>query len=131
MLTGLPPFYSPNINIMYQKIFLNGELKFPSYISPAAQNLLEGFLVRDPSKRFGTDFNVIKQHPFFEGIDWDKLYAKEVEAPFKPEVSSIEDTTQIDPMFTSEKAEDSLVEHSAISNVGFDGFTYVGESALG
>ena len=41
MLTGLPPFYSPNINIMYQKI-LNGELKFPSHITPEAQNLLEG-----------------------------------------------------------------------------------------
>jgi hypothetical protein len=79
----------------------------------------------------GTDFNVIKAHPFFEGIDWDKLYAKEVEAPFRPQVSSAEDTGQIDPMFTSEKAEDSLVERSAISNVGFDGFTYVGESALG
>merc|ERR1712000_657914 len=28
MLTGLPPYYSQNINIMYQKI-LNGELRFP------------------------------------------------------------------------------------------------------
>ena len=78
----------------------------------------------------GVDFNQVKQHPFFEGIDWEKLFAKEFEAPFKPQVSSIEDTTQIDPIFTSEKAEDSLVEQSAISNVGFDGFTYVGDSAL-
>ena len=41
MLTGLPPFYSQNINIMYQKI-LNGELRFPSYVSQEAQDLLEG-----------------------------------------------------------------------------------------
>ncbi len=41
MLTGLPPFYSQNINIMYQKI-LNGELRFPSYVTGDAQNLLEG-----------------------------------------------------------------------------------------
>lgn len=40
MLTGLPPFYSQNINIMYQKI-LNGELRFPSYIAPEARSLLE------------------------------------------------------------------------------------------
>ena len=91
------------------------------------------FLTRDPAKRLGNDFNEVKQHPFFGGLNWDKLYAKEVTAPFIPEVSSIEDTGQIDPVFTSEKAEDSLVEHSAISatNAGFDGFTYVGESALG
>lgn len=41
MLTGLPPFYSQNINIMYQKI-LNGELRFPSYVTGDAQHLLEG-----------------------------------------------------------------------------------------
>ena len=41
MLTGLPPFYSQNINIMYQKI-LHGELRFPPYISEDAVSLLEG-----------------------------------------------------------------------------------------
>jgi len=36
-----PPFYSQNVNIMYQKI-LHGELRFPTYISEDAVNLLEG-----------------------------------------------------------------------------------------
>jgi len=132
MLTGLPPFYSQNINIMYQKI-LNGELRFPSSISPEAQSLLEGLLDRDPEKRMGVDTAAVKSHPFFAGLDWKKLYDKEIEAPFKPEVKSIDDTSQIDPMFTSEKAVDSLVEPSAINTteVGFDGFTFVGESAMG
>jgi len=132
MLTGLPPFYSQNINIMYQKI-LNGELRFPDSMSPDACSLLEGFLTRDPAKRYGTDFNVIKSHPFYAGLDWDKLERKEIEPPFKPEVYGKEDTDQIDPMFTSEAAVDSLVETSALTGeeAQFDGFTYVGESALG
>jgi len=131
MLTGLPPFYSQNINIMYQKI-LNGELRFPSYVSQEAQDLLEGFLTRDPDARLGGDFEAVKAHPFFASIDWEKLFNREVEAPFKPEVGGKDDTSQIDPMFTQEAAVDSLVESSALnSEVGFEGFTYVGESALG
>src|SRR3989338_4082443 len=50
MLTGLPPFYSQNQNIMYQKI-LNAELKFPSYVSAEAQALLRGLLNRNPKER--------------------------------------------------------------------------------
>jgi len=130
MLTGLPPYYSQNINIMYQKI-LNGELRFPEYVSSEAQDLIEGFLVRDPAKRLGSDFDAVKSHQFFKGIDWDKLYRKEVDPPFKPAVLSKEDTTQIDPMFTSEKAVDSLVESAPLGDeANFDGFTFVGESAL-
>merc|ERR1712100_639114 len=47
MLTGLPPFYSQNINIMYQKI-LNGELRFPETMSPDACSLLEGVCILYP-----------------------------------------------------------------------------------
>lgn len=133
MLTGLPPFYSQNINIMYQKI-LNGELRFPDTMSPDACSLLEGLLTRDPAKRFGSDFNVIKNHPFFSALDWDKLERKEIDPPFKPEVYGKEDTDQIDPMFTNEKAVDSLVTDSNLTGdeaAQFVDFTYVGESTLG
>lgn len=50
MLTGLPPFYSQNINIMYQKI-LNGELRFPSYVTGDAQNLLEGVIKKNKKNK--------------------------------------------------------------------------------
>jgi len=42
------------------------------------------------------------------------------------------DTSQIDPVFTSEAAIDSVVERSELSaNMNqFDGFTYVGPSEL-
>jgi serine/threonine protein kinase len=105
MLTGLPPFYSQNINLMYQKI-LNGELRFPSFISAEAQSLLEGLLTRDPEKRLGSGSegsNEVKRHAFFKDIDWAKLEKKELEAPFKPKVKDVMDVSQIDTVFTGER----------------------------
>jgi serine/threonine protein kinase len=136
MLTGLPPFYSQNINIMYQKI-LNGELRFPSYVSADAQSLLEGLLTREPEKRLGSGVDGtsnIKSHSFFGGIDWERLLKREIEPPFKPKVKGTADTSQIDTAFTQEKPQDSYVEkglsETLIRENNFDGFTFVAPSAL-
>jgi serum/glucocorticoid-regulated kinase 2 len=138
MLTGLPPFYSQNINIMYQKI-LNGELRFPPYLSEQAQSLFEGLLTRDPEKRLGsgaTGAQDIKAHAFFSGMDWKKLEARELDPPFKPSVKSEVDTSQIDPLFTTETPVDSLVEKGVMDTAAagdgdtFQDFTYVNPSAM-
>ena len=130
MLTGLPPFYSQNVNIMYQKI-LTGELRFPSYISLEAKSLLEGLLTRDPEKRLGSGSGgseSVKNHPFFKDINWDKLMKKEIDAPFKPKVKGEMDTGEIDEAFTALTPKDSLVENSLTETMkrenNFDGFTY-------
>jgi len=130
MLTGLPPFWSGNIHIMYQKI-LNAELRFPNHISAEAQSLLEGLLNRDVGKRLGD--KDIKQHAWFSSIDWDKLDKKEIDAPFKPKVCSDSDISQIDPVFTQETAVDSLVERSVIldtNDANFENFSYINPNAL-
>jgi serine/threonine protein kinase len=136
MLTGLPPFYSQNINLMYQKI-LNGELRFPSFISAEAQSLLEGLLTRDPEKRLGSGSegtNEVKRHSFFKDIDWSKLEKKEIEAPFKPKVKDVLDVSQIDTVFTGERPQDSLVENSLSETMmrenNFDNFTFNAESHM-
>lgn len=136
MLTGLPPFYSQNINIMYQKI-LNGELRFPSYVSPEARSLLEGLLTREVEKRLGSGpegGKAVKTHPFFKDLDWNALEAKEIEPPFKPKVRSSTDISQIDTVFTQEKPQDSLVEttlsETMIRENNFDGFTFVAPTAM-
>jgi len=134
MLTGLPPFYSQNINIMYQKI-LNGDLRFPSYVSPEAQSLLEGLLTRDVDRRLGSHSSEdVKKHPFFKDIDWDKLEKKEMVPPYKPKVKDNTDVTQIDTVFTQERAQDSLVENTLSDTMqkdaNFNGFTYVAPNAM-
>jgi hypothetical protein len=63
-------------------------------------------LTRDPTKRLGSEdksASDIRRHPFFKHLDWDALFRKEIEAPFKPKVHSIMDVTWIDPIFKEEK----------------------------
>lgn len=38
---------------------------------------------KDPNSRIGVkNKKEIKEHPFFDGIDWDKILKKEYEPPF-------------------------------------------------
>eukprot|EP00007_Cunea_sp_BSH-02190019_P008008 CAMPEP_0174229438 /NCGR_PEP_ID=MMETSP0417-20130205/416_1 /TAXON_ID=242541 /ORGANISM="Mayorella sp, Strain BSH-02190019" /LENGTH=459 /DNA_ID=CAMNT_0015306985 /DNA_START=130 /DNA_END=1509 /DNA_ORIENTATION=+ len=131
MLTGLPPFYSQDVQEMYSKI-MTAKLQLPENASPEAQDLLSKLLIRDPEKRL-IDPKDIKAHPFFKPIDWDKLVAKEVEPPFIPPVKDAESTEMVDPTFTSEEptlsiTEGSKIKDSAQSN--FEDFTYVAGSAM-
>jgi len=131
MLTGLPPFYSQDFQQMYSKI-MTAKLNIPKSVSESAKNLLEAVLQRDPDKRL-TDPAKIKEHPFFATIDWELLLQKEITPPFIPPVKSKEDTSQVDPTFTSEQPTLSLVTESNLSKEiqsNFDGFTYVAPSEM-
>ncbi|WFD42175.1 non-specific serine/threonine protein kinase [Malassezia psittaci] len=131
MLAGLPPFYSEDVNEMYRKI-LHDPLTFPPDFQPDARDLLARLLHREAPKRLGygahgaTD---IKNHPFFtKHIDWVQLLAKKVQPPYKPGVRSALDTSNFDPEFTSEPAQDSMVDDShlisAANQEQFTGFSY-------
>jgi serum/glucocorticoid-regulated kinase 2 len=132
MLVGLPPFYSENMNEMYDLI-LKAPLEFPSEIPSDAKSLVKGLLERNISKRLGCskdDFEEIKAHPFFESIDWEKLYAKKITPPFIPKNSETNDAKAkyFDPEFTKEKVQDSFaVPMKKEVNVSFEGFEYNSE----
>lgn len=51
ILTGEPPYTGEKLEDLYQEI-LNKELEFPSWLSKNACVVLEGFLHRDPEKRW-------------------------------------------------------------------------------
>jgi len=124
MLTGLPPFYSQDVQQMYSKI-MNEDLVVPDGVSANAKDLLTKLLERDPTKRLSSPAD-IKKHPFFAGLDFDKLLLFEVEPPYKPPVKDDLATNMIDPTFTSEKpALETEGEGQSIAN--FEGFTYVAE----
>lgn len=142
MLTGLPPFYSANTNVMYQKI-LTGELHFPPDISPDCRSFLEGLLDRDPTRRLNGE--QVRAHPWMASVDWEKLYRKQIPAPWKPPVTAETDTSQIDPSFTAEAVHDSPPDGSGLGPAPsgaaaaagaqkkddqFVGFTFVGTSEL-
>lgn len=75
----------------------------PEFLSPDAQGLLRALFKRNPVNRLGagiTGSEEIKQHPFFAAIDWDKLYNREINPPYKPTVHS-DETYYFDREFTS------------------------------
>eukprot|EP00499_Haloplacidia_sp_CaronLabIsolate_P008876 CAMPEP_0196781486 /NCGR_PEP_ID=MMETSP1104-20130614/9675_1 /TAXON_ID=33652 /ORGANISM="Cafeteria sp., Strain Caron Lab Isolate" /LENGTH=545 /DNA_ID=CAMNT_0042151719 /DNA_START=50 /DNA_END=1687 /DNA_ORIENTATION=+ len=128
MMVGLPPFYSENVNLMYELI-KRAELRFPSFLSSQARHLLTGLLERIPRNRLGygpADAKSIKEHPFFEPIDWDALYHKSIEPPFRPNVKNAADAANFDKEFTSEEVVDSHVGSVAIhgASAAFSGFSY-------
>ena len=48
---------------------------YPDSFPSAAKSLISRILVADPKKRL-TDYNAIKSHPLFHGIEWDVLHRK-------------------------------------------------------
>jgi len=131
MLTGLPPFYSQDVQEMYRKI-LNDSLKFPEWMSKAAMEMLSKLLERDIEKRL-KEGSEIKKVEFFKGINWDDLYNKKIKPPYVPNVSSATSTENIDPVFTDEKPELSPSDTSQIDKddqQNFTNFTYVSESNI-
>nr|ACB71393.1 OPK1 [Harzia tenella] len=124
MLTGLPPFYDENTNEMYRKI-LSEPLHFSDVVPPAAKDLLQKLLERDPTQRLGANGPAeIKAHPFFHAIDWRKLLQRKYEPTFKPYVvTDALDTAHFDVDFTSQLPQDSYAGDSMLSQTMQDQFT--------
>jgi len=134
MLVGLPPFYSDNVSLMYNLIQV-GELRIPSFVTPKARNLISGLLQRDPVDRLGygrEDVETVKAADYFEDIDWDRLFRKEIKPEFVPRTKGTSDTSNFDAEFTNEPVVDSVVPPSAINtkDAEFQGFTYQDQSAI-
>merc|ERR1711915_75343 len=86
LTVGIPPFYSQNVNEMYRKI-QEAPLLFPPNLSAAVKE--------------------IERHQFFKNLDFNKLYKKEIEAPYKPNVKGLDDTSNFDEMFLKEAVVDT------------------------
>ncbi|KAJ3484777.1 hypothetical protein NLI96_g5411 [Meripilus lineatus] len=128
MMTGLPPFYDENVNLMYQRI-LTDPLLFPPDMPHDAKSVMTGLLQRNPARRLGAGgAEEIKRHPFFsKHVDWHRLLAKKIQPPFKPSVESVLDVANFDSEFTGEQAQDSHVDDTPLSETvqdQFRGFTY-------
>lgn len=109
MMIGKLPFYNQNTDIMFGNILVE-DVRFPRNvnISAEARDLLLGLLVKDPARRLGggpSDAREIKDHVFFEKINWDDLEQKKITPPFKPQVLSETDTRNFDIEFTGESVE--------------------------
>ncbi|KAJ7979851.1 Non-specific serine/threonine protein kinase [Quillaja saponaria] len=93
MLVGYPPFYADEPMSTCRKIVnWRTHLKFPeeAKISAEAKDLISKLLC-NVDQRLGTKgADEIKAHPWFKGIEWDKLY--QMKAAFFPQVDDELDT---------------------------------------
>uniref|UniRef100_A0A9I9D3A7 non-specific serine/threonine protein kinase n=1 Tax=Cucumis melo TaxID=3656 RepID=A0A9I9D3A7_CUCME len=75
MLSGTSPFKDASEWLIFQKIVAR-DIKFPSYFSEQARDLIDHLLDLDPSKRPGAGaegYASLKSHPFFKGVDWNNI----------------------------------------------------------
>lgn len=139
MICGRLPFYHQDHDLLFE-VILSKPVRFPHDISGKAISVLEGLLRKDPSQRLGGGKDgpsEVKGHPFFASVDWEKLFDKEIEPPFKPKIKSDTDVSYFDPEFTSENPQKTLNAAPVSSSMDkkmestFQDFTYVdGESHL-
>nr|CAH8864412.1 unnamed protein product [Trichobilharzia regenti] len=100
LLTGLPPFESPDTMRTYG-IILKGidAVKFPSRMSKNAQCLVKKLCRENPTERYGVGkggLREIEKHVWFEGFDWVGLRKRALKAPHERQVLSQSDLRHFD-----------------------------------
>lgn len=105
MLCGVPPFYSRSRDALFDKI-LRQKIRFPNYFSRESIDIIKQLMQRNPKYRLGSRNGAkeVQVHIFFSSMDWDALYRREVEPPFRPRLSKdkhgVEGGANFDPEFT-------------------------------
>ncbi|KAJ1035239.1 hypothetical protein NDA18_000835 [Ustilago nuda] len=111
MCCGWSPFYAEDTQQMYRNICF-GKIKFPrGAIGDDGKQFVKGLLNRNPRHRLGAqrDAQDLKEHPFFNDIDFDALAKKQLTPPFMPLVESDESVANFDPEFTETDLKDVAV----------------------
>ncbi|CAI5459253.1 unnamed protein product [Closterium sp. Yama58-4] len=130
MLIGYPPFYSDDPMTTCRKIVnWRTHLKFPEevIISREARDLICRLLC-DVEHRLGTrSVNDIKNHPWFRGLPWDRLY--KMEAAFIPEVNDELDTQNFEkfdevPEASGSQKSGPWKKMLPSKDINFVGYTY-------
>lgn len=104
MLAGYPPFYNENHVLLYETV-LEGRIKFPPHFDPKAADLVQKLCTNDVTLRYGAmkgGANDIKLHPWFSGVDWQKLYNRRIRPPYVPHISGGGDTRYFE-IYTEDK----------------------------
>jgi serine/threonine protein kinase len=73
MLSGVPPFHGDTQFLTFEQVRA-GKVTFTPHFPFHARTLIESLLSIDPESRIGaTNYNDLKTHPFFDGIDFSTI----------------------------------------------------------
>jgi len=103
MISGRVPFKgsSPYVTM---DLAVEGNITWPNLFPEDARNLIESLLKPIPTERLGyNSFDEIKQHPFFTGIDWEKINEIQPPKPHGPETPFIWEAEEEQKRFEQEK----------------------------
>jgi serum/glucocorticoid-regulated kinase 2 len=91
---------------------------------------LESLLRKTPEKRLGSDpNNPVRNHPWFEDVNWQALLEKKYDAPFVPKINDENDLQNFDPEFTEMPVNSMSMGESGMKQFrSYDGFTYDDEN---
>jgi serine/threonine protein kinase len=91
LLSGRKPFGSHMGSSDLDKNVVSVEPEYPEeFFSPECIDLLTKLMIKDPAKRLGANgIEEIKQHPWFDPIDWGLLEAGYLDPPFVPKTDEI------------------------------------------
>uniref|UniRef100_A0A287D7D6 Ribosomal protein S6 kinase n=1 Tax=Ictidomys tridecemlineatus TaxID=43179 RepID=A0A287D7D6_ICTTR len=136
LLTGASPFTvdgEKNSQAEISRRILKSEPPYPQEMSALAKDLIQRLLTKDPKKRLGCgprDADEIKEHLFFQKINWDDLAAKKVPAPFKPVIRDELDVSNFAEEFTEMDPTYSPAALPQSSERLFQGYSFVAPSIL-
>ncbi|XP_047332192.1 3-phosphoinositide-dependent protein kinase 1-like [Impatiens glandulifera] len=78
MLSGTSPFKDASEWLIFQRIVAR-DIRFPDYFSNEARDVIDQLLHVEPRRRPGAGsdgYASLKNHPFFNGIDWKNIRAQ-------------------------------------------------------
>lgn len=114
--------------------------KNPLYYNPkifdkVSEDFISRLLTYNPKLRLGANgINEIKDHPFFLGIDWNKVLSKEYQPQYVPGLKdSFVNLTLDDSCIArglTEEIDSSRVSAQYKSKPTYDGFTYIKDTGL-
>jgi len=105
----------------------------PSSFSANARDFVLKMLEKNPKRRLGgnhRDASEIKEHPFFNGINWQELRTKRRKAPYKPTLTAEDDVQNFSNEFTDQVPEDPECDAPPSRIRLFRGYTYVAPEHL-
>jgi len=112
MAFGEVPFYNSNTDKMYELI-KSSNVSLPNNVKVSSnfKDLIVKLLDKNKETRLGSKkgFYDIKNHAFFQQMDFDSLLSKKLPAPYIPLLRNKYDVQNFDEEFTSENPDDVSV----------------------